>query len=119
MRPQTRAGEYRHHSDEDHNRHQKVPQEDPRAFPSKAKRSEPIEAEDRSTDEDDPISVRGTGDVEWRLHRNPKPSNYPQACTARNLLRISPTIAWAVSAESPQSVSGSPPTMVLISIVGG
>lgn len=70
MCTQTGGGEDRHQSTENHDGFQKISQEHSCAFPCKAKRSEPIQADYGTNDEDDPIGVGIACDVKWRLHEN-------------------------------------------------
>ena len=68
IRSQAHGSEQHHKTTEDDDALQKIPQKEPCALTCQPKCSEPIQAYNRPNNEDDPIGVRNTCDVEWRLH---------------------------------------------------
>jgi len=62
------AGETCHQSSEKDDGLQKISDEEPRAFTGQTECPEPVQADDCSDNEDDPISVGRTRNVNRRLH---------------------------------------------------
>lgn len=92
MRPQPGGDQRRHQKAEEDDCSEEIPQKQFCAFTSKTKRSEPIKADNRSDDEDDPIGVGIACKVERRLHGQARRLSgpFPNICLAgRPILSLS------------------------------
>ena len=69
MRLKTHYGEDHHQSTEDENSPCQIPQKQPCALSCKSQCSEPIKADNRPDNEDDPVGVGSACDVKRRLHQ--------------------------------------------------